>query len=344
MCSDDQLVAATRIVMGKLDLKEHEGLRKDVLKIAQDHWIEENKDTVRCAINDWRNYVQGEFYKLFKTLVADDHLDQVPNHEQILDIAIRKDNFEGTDFEEFLDFYWDELIPKVAGHSKWGPGKRHHGLLSSMKPRDDPDAGLYVTPSDEAFACLLWENCFDRWRYSYEQDLEEELKINDPEAYAAKKQAEQAKKEAEAAKKKPAKSNKKGAKKSDEEPEDAEEDDGAAKTGKESSEAEGGNADSSDDVVEVVDPRSVAPYTLPKGGVNKFGGWNKAGRKRYRQVLELIKKSKKKKNLEDIEKACLQRLRIKYDCEERESKRRKTKHVEEEDDAIDSDHEADWML
>ena len=37
--------------MGKLDLKEHEGLRKDVLKLAQDLWIEENKDTVRCAIN-----------------------------------------------------------------------------------------------------------------------------------------------------------------------------------------------------------------------------------------------------------------------------------------------------
>ena len=49
------------------------------------------------------------------------------------------------------------------------------------------------------------------------------------------------------------------------------------------------------------------------------------------------------KNLEDIEKACLQRLRIKYNCEERESKCRKTKHVEEEDDLIDSDHEADWM-
>ena len=38
-----------------------------------------------------------------------------------------------------------------------------------------------------------------RSRYSYEQDLEEELKINDPEAYAAKKQAEQAAKEAQQA-------------------------------------------------------------------------------------------------------------------------------------------------
>ena len=34
--NEDQLEAATRLVMGKLDLKEHEGLRKDVLKIAQD--------------------------------------------------------------------------------------------------------------------------------------------------------------------------------------------------------------------------------------------------------------------------------------------------------------------
>ena len=84
------------------------------------------------------------------------------------------------------------------------------------------------------------------------------------------------------------------------------------------------------------------PYTLPKGGVLRFGGWNKASRKRYHELLEMIKESKENANLKAVETAALQRIRAKHNCDEWEARRKRPRTTEEEV-LIDSDHEADWM-
>ena len=57
-------------------------------------------------------------------------------------------------------------MPKVAGHSSWGPGKRHHVLLSSAKRDSKEEEGdFYVTASDEAFVAVLWANCYKKWEH-----------------------------------------------------------------------------------------------------------------------------------------------------------------------------------
>ena len=95
-----------------------------------------------------------------------------PNVEQIYDLAMRNKLDDATPeaerllHEKLFDKYWNVLLPKVAGHSAWGPTKRHYCLLSSGKVDDeDPESELLVTPSDEAFLCVIWENCYSKWWY-----------------------------------------------------------------------------------------------------------------------------------------------------------------------------------
>lgn len=61
--NDKELIPATRMVMGMLDLQCLEGLHGTELVRAEEIWIANNKDFVRVGLNDWRNYVVGEFYK-----------------------------------------------------------------------------------------------------------------------------------------------------------------------------------------------------------------------------------------------------------------------------------------
>ena len=98
-------------------------------------------------------------------------------------------------------------------------------------------------------------------------------------------------------------------------------------------------------------------YTVPDGGVQKYGGWNKAGRKRYREIKQLVKVGKgeyynkdkklvrKKQRIEkvmEIEKAALARIREAHGIEEDSSKRRRKNPAAKSEPEVDSDHEPDW--
>ena len=292
IANDTQLENAAGMVLDYLDLQEFQDLDGAELDRARKVWIESNKEIVRITMNEWRNYIQGELYKLFKLLNSrHGGLDEVPTADQILNIAKRSGMKKGTDANydrnmALLVGYWDLMIPKVAGHKDWGPGKRHHQLLSFARRNNDRRESLYVTPSDEAFLVVLWENCYKRWIYEDEKD-----KWTDEQKAAHDKAAAEAK-------------------------------------------AKGEDY--------VPDARAVPPYTNPKGGVSKFGGWNKAGRKRYREVLDIILESKNKPYLQAIEKEALALVRAKHNCDEKEAKRKKAKVVDKEE--IDSDHEPDWMV
>jgi hypothetical protein len=275
IADEKQLNGATDKVMKMLDLACFEGKRGKALIDAQEEWKANNREIVRNAINDWRNYVQSELHKhLFKTIFPSKREAELPTPAEMYQVALREglndDDPDQERMQECLDIYWDELLSKVAGHSSWGPGKRHHGCISDSRPGDNPDEVLYVTPSDEAFLVLVWENCYTKWMYMLEQE----------------------------------------------------------RAGK--------------DVDEKAEEYQT-PFTVPKGGVQYFGGWNKAGRKRYRDILEKVKESKEENpDLKAIEKAALERIRSKHKCQEREDKR-KQKGRKKDVEMVDSDHEADWM-
>ena len=81
--NETELIAATKMVMGMLDLQCLEGLHGKQLVHAEEIWIANNKEFVRKGVNDWRNYVIGEFYKFMlgdrnkHGIFNDDRLDQV---------------------------------------------------------------------------------------------------------------------------------------------------------------------------------------------------------------------------------------------------------------------------
>ena len=88
-------------------------------------------------------------------------------------------------------------------------------------------------------------------------------------------------------------------------------------------------------------PDSIAPCTITDGGTMPFGGWNKAGRKRYRELLDLIRASKKKKRVTDADEEALARIRAFHRVDERAARARRGRRVEEAEE-IDSDHKPDW--
>ena len=76
------------------------------------------------------------------------------------------------------------------------------------------------------------------------------------------------------------------------------------------------------------------PYTKPNGGVQKFGGWNNKGRKRFNDLVALIEANRRdrKKYLLEVETEALEQIRAYHSCDEREAKRKKKKtKVDEED-------------
>ena len=170
--SDKKLYKATKMVMRDLELQEHEGLFGKGKMEAEEAWIAENKDTVRVAVNEQRNYVQQELRELVEKYFHANKEASIPNVDQMMNLIMRNKLDRDTPDEEretyqnLFDIYWNVLIPKVATHNAWGPSKRHHILMSTGKQDEgDPDAPLAVTAEDEAFLVTLWHNCYNKWWY-----------------------------------------------------------------------------------------------------------------------------------------------------------------------------------
>ena len=100
---------------------------------------------------------------------------EFPNVEQMTDLVLRNKLDDSTpdderkQHEKLFDNYWNILLPKCSGHLLWGPSKRHYCLPSSGTADEfDPEASALVTPSDEAFMAILWENCCNKWWHKEE--------------------------------------------------------------------------------------------------------------------------------------------------------------------------------
>ena len=154
---------------------ELEGLEGAELAEAEETWKNAYASTIRIALNKQRNYVQQEVREVMELVFREQKEAEYPNVEQMMNIIVRDKMDRDTPkperelYEKLFDNYWNVLIPKVAGHSSWGPNKRHHGLLSFHKEDpNDKDAIPYVSASDEAFLAVLWMNCYNKWAYKAE--------------------------------------------------------------------------------------------------------------------------------------------------------------------------------
>ena len=396
LSDEKQLLQATRHVMNMLEIGAFRGLEGTKLAEAQELWVQAHKDTVREAINSHRNYIQHQLQSKFKEALGKGgyKLRDMPDPDEILEVALRKGL---TDKDEFparaqwvFEFYWDVLIPVVAGHKNWGPGKRHHCLMSTARPEGDPSAELFVTPSDEAYTVVCWENYLGPWSHKWKEankpkkpkaknsaakGADPEDKEADPKAPEVDPKANDPKADEKAGgsqgdgdegdpkpaydpntkpnSKKNSKETKASKKKTNGEDEDDEDEDDDSEKEDDDSEKEDEDPEDED-----ADLSPTPIYTNPNGGVQEFGGWNKRGRKRYREVLLMIKKSKGKpfqidektkfkgsktqvKHVDAVEKACLARVRAEHGIEEGK-KRRKPNPAARPNEDLDSDHEPDW--
>ncbi len=330
--SEEELIYATTLVMGMLTLKEHEGLTGDKLAKAEAKWVTENCETVRKAINEWRNYVQGELQKFvkeaLKSVNANDFA-RIPTAQEMFDLIMRKGlgkkdpNLEYNQWK--FDVIWDEQMSKVSGHGYWSQGKRHHGLMSFHKPPNAKDHETYVSSSDEAFLVTLWENYYDRWVYLHKKEQleaaeegsesgatgkdgkpdklenEEEESDEDDENQDPKKSKKGAKGAGKGAKGagKGGKADKSGDKDDESDDEDDPEKD-PKKDGQEPpSKEKDPEAPGKEGEAPPAKPTKpqlkevICPYTRPNGGAQRFGGWNNKGRKRYNDLVDMIDKNRR---------------------------------------------------
>ena len=305
----------TKKVMDAMDIAEFEGLEGEDLEAAHANWLDVHEDTVRLAYNELRNYQQGRAKDLWTSTHNLMDVD-VPTPEEVEMVAKRKGmgnkDPNSRRMRVVFGWYWDKFLPIISSHKRWSPAKRHYNCISTARPNNDPNQMLYVTPSDEAYAVLVWENYAPHWTWK------EQLLV--PVQAAADKDKGKEGKDKEAAKPKPA------AKPTYRAPTDE----------------------------ELQDARSKPTYTTPDGGVAKWGGWKKTGRKRYRALMEEIKLSKgdptaksgtkPRKQFEFVqalEKAILgviqQENQVKLN-----GRAAKRNPAANKDDDVDSDHEIEW--
>lgn len=287
--SDKMLERMAGVLFDKLDLQEKEGLQGVDLETAKQVWVHKWMDDIRQAYNDRRNYVQQQLHDLVKDALTNDNLDQLPNLNEIRLLAQRADMVgDDPDQERMRDLfgvYWEKLVPCVAGVQHWGPNRKYYQCLSTatLTP-NDPDSPLCVTPSDEAYLVVLYENNYKKWYYTYYtmKGKEEELKTL--------------------------------------------------------------LAEGDREAVENME----TPYTNPRAGQVKFGGWLAAGKSQFKQVKKAVSDARKEAHVPELEGKVLKMLRVASGTEDRDkngngSKKRKrgADFFEQEDDEEELDDDLD---
>ena len=170
--NEEKLMAATKFVLNRLgDLVEFVGKGGDSMMDAEETWLVTHKHDIRISLNNVRNFVQQELRKLVIHCYDEGTDDLLPTVAEILKLMERKGLTSGNTkarLEAVFDFYWDKLLPKVAGHVNWCPTKRHYSLLSTATTPSEYEGEAdipCVHHTSEAFLVALWEHCFPKWRY-----------------------------------------------------------------------------------------------------------------------------------------------------------------------------------
>ena len=75
---------------------------------------------------------------------------------------------------ELFVVYWNELLPRSAGVSRWGPAKKNYLLPSSSTPKPDAKECAFIgdrpciSIQDEVFVAWCLEDKLDRWKFNHE--------------------------------------------------------------------------------------------------------------------------------------------------------------------------------
>ena len=261
---DANLLRATSHIFDQWKLKEYQGLEGKEFVEAKKNWLLQNKELVRTAMNDQRNYAQSQLRTFITARMMFDQ--RVPTPQQVLDCATREPYLhEEEDKHWIMEMYHDDLLFKVVGKEHWDSWVRHYACISTAKPTD-PEGKLFIQVTTEAFLVACYQNCYDKWLYIVEE----------------KKQNREADRK---------------------------------------------------------DPRFNTPFIDSDAGQAKYGGWNQAGKSYFKELCKKIKEARERDHVQEMEKACLQRVRINNKIEERDQKRaarsKRKRRVEVEEESED---------
>ena len=149
---------------------------------------------ISCFVRDQFNTIKSNHQAPVKKWVMERYEKGkfIPTVEQLVLVASRQGLSEGDPNlgtnQVVFDVYWDEMLPRTVGNASWGPNKRRYGLLSTHHAPNSDEDHPYVTPSDEAFFLVLYENGYDKWKY-YHQCAHPEPTKENPEPKAVEPDA-----------------------------------------------------------------------------------------------------------------------------------------------------------
>lgn len=133
-------------------------------KIRVEKWLKENQSIVLECLNQYRREC-AERMKRACYAYMESNRGTLPSSQEIRACALRR--VSSVSEKSHFMWYWDHLVPCVAGKKYWGPATRHYQL---MKTAVDPENNnkYFVPPSTEAFVVVSYENFHRRWTLQYQ--------------------------------------------------------------------------------------------------------------------------------------------------------------------------------
>lgn len=132
----------------------------DEHKKDKDKFVATYSHHMKRVIFERRSYIQTEYRKIFHKSMDKKLLYPFPTVEELTK-CLTRDIETDREYEVFV-FYCEELLGKMVGAVEWSTKIRCFTTISDALRQGYKDMPL-ISPSDEAFAVLVVDNCTKRW-------------------------------------------------------------------------------------------------------------------------------------------------------------------------------------
>jgi hypothetical protein len=168
---EEQLIAA-KIMWKHGELQKIFAESKPLTKQMRMDFLKTYSDYIRQIIFDKRSYATAEIKKWYtKRWKAGK---PTLSLEDLVNCLARK--IQNEDQMDKFMIYWDELLAKHVGSSKWKDNTKYYNTICGALRSDCEATVPLVTPQDEAFLVLSTENHLQRWDDEFNKRKEEDKK------------------------------------------------------------------------------------------------------------------------------------------------------------------------
>lgn len=145
---------------------------KPMTKQMKADFVNTYSDYIRQAIFDKRSYATSEVKKWYKKRWTAGK--PTLSLEDLVNCLARK--IQNEDEMALFMIYWDELLAKHVGSSKWKDNTKYYNTICGALRSDCEATVPLITPQDEAFLVLSTENHLQRWLDEFNGRIKEDKK------------------------------------------------------------------------------------------------------------------------------------------------------------------------